>query len=137
MALLTRKPSKYAFFTEGDSLTEQEHKDTCDINKMIKKISLGQEVPGKKLAPWGEQYTDDTTMDGLRFRIEKEQLEKSLNQIAATEELDEAAMEHIPKSIQEKFKFKTRKNPKNPQINDDDKKLRTNDDDKTQTPSPT
>ena len=67
-------PTKYAFHTEGDSLTDQEYKDSCDINKMIAAALRGQDIRGSGPQQYGY---DDTTMDGVRFRIEKEQLDLS------------------------------------------------------------
>lgn len=100
------------------SLTETEHADSCDINKMIKKVLKGQQVRGGAPAIYGH---DDLTMDGLSHRIMKAQTEEELQSIAQTHEFTQQELDLIPKSLQEKFKFKVRKPeaPKPAPKNDD------------------
>ena len=100
MAVLYSK-TKWDFHTEGPSLTEQEHLDSCDINKMIKNVMRGMDVRGSNPSSYGY---DDTTMDGLTFRIQKQQLEEQLS--SGEKEFTQEQLDLIPKSIQEKFGFK-------------------------------
>lgn len=112
------KPSKFAFKTEGDSLTEQEHKDSCDINKMISAIHRGGTVRGSSSRL---QYGyDDVNMDAVQFRIKKERLERELAETSKTQEFSEEELKHVPPSVQKKFGFK-KKAPKRdePAKNDD------------------
>lgn len=98
------KPTKHAFKTEGDSLTEQEHKDSCDINKMIHSISRGQQVRGN---PRANQYGyDDTTMDAVTFRIEKQRLEEQLQE--APKEIEKSVLDQMPQKVVQKFGFKSK-----------------------------
>lgn len=95
----------HAYFTTGPSLTEQEHTDSCDINKMIKNAHRGLDVRGN---PGAERYGyDDTTLDGLTHRIQKEQLENELRETAKSEFTDEE-LKLIPESIKKKFGFKAK-----------------------------
>lgn len=89
---------------QGDSLTEQEHKDSCDVNKMILNAMRGLEIRGSSNQ---NQYGyDDTTMDAVQFRIQKEQLETELSATAQANEFSEDELKHIPKDVQTKFKFR-------------------------------
>lgn len=99
------KPSQFAFYTEGELLTEQEHKNSCDINKMIKNAHRGLPVRGGYSPQYGY---DDMTMDGVQFRIQKAELEKSLHEVSETE-FSQREFDLIPKEIREKFKFKVKK----------------------------
>lgn len=138
---LMYKPTKHAFFTEGEELTEQEHKDSCDINKMVKSAMRGLPVRGSKLAPWGEEFLDDTTMDAVQHRILKEKTERELTELAKSEFLPHE-LEAIPKSIREKFGFKKLKQvqePKPAKNNDDlndDEKRRSSEQNKAEKISP-
>lgn len=107
MAVLA-KPGKYATQIIGESLTEQEHLDSCDINKMLKAASRGQHVRGGKTPKFG---FDDTTMDGLQHRIQKQRLENELQQTFSNHEFTEEQINAIPDSVKEKFagKIKLRK----------------------------
>lgn len=111
------KPTKFAFYTEGEPLTEPEHKNSCDINKMIKNAHRGLPVRGGYTPRYGY---DDTTLDGVRFRIEKAQLEDDLKQ-SSKNEFTEKEFELIPSSIREKFNFKVKKDDPKPElpVNDD------------------
>lgn len=114
------KPTKHAFVTKGAPLTEQEHKDSCDINKMLKASSRGLQVRGSKNEP--RYGFDDTTLDGVQFRIKKQELEAELSEISAKHEFSPEELEHIPPDVKKKFKFKTKKaDQKTPPKNDDDK----------------
>lgn len=102
MAILT-KPSKHAFYTEGETLTEQEHSDSCDINKMILSARRGQQIRGGSPPQYGY---DDMTMDGVQHRIKKAQIERELSSISSENEFDEKILDKIPESVKQKFKFK-------------------------------
>ena len=100
-------PQPDAFYCDEETLTEQEHKDSCDINKMIHAALRGQNIRGATSEPvYGY---DDTTMDGLTHRINKQQLEESLYQMALTTELTEEAIKKLPPHIQQKFGFRAHK----------------------------
>lgn len=106
MAILY-KPTKHAFYTEGDSLTEQEHKDSCDINKMIRSIERGQNVRGGGSTTYG---FDDVNMDGVQHRILKAEIESQLSN--GPKEFEKEELDLIPDQVRKKFGFK-QKAPKN------------------------
>lgn len=117
-------PNPDAFYCTPSELdlcngAEQEHADSCDVNKMIKRAANGQTIRTSLSQPiYGY---DDTTMDAVQYRIQKEQLEKDLNETAKSGELDEAFEKHIPEGIKKKFglKFKKKQNLLNDDSNDD------------------
>lgn len=121
----------YAFFTEGESLTEQEHAASCDINKMVRDAARGVAIRGQSSEPvYGY---DDTTMDAVRFRIEKAAIEKNLAE-TFHQELDlpdeeisalEKTLESIPQKTREKFGMKLR--PKQKTVEKNDAKTQNND----------
>lgn len=117
-------PTKHAYHTVGDSLTEPEHQKSCDINHMISDVKRGLQVRGaKSQSIYG---VDDTTLDGVQLRIKKEQLETELSKTAQANEFSPEELKHIPNDVQKKFGFKTKKESKVPKTNDDpndDKKL--------------
>lgn len=111
------KPSKYAFLTDGEILTEQEHKDSCDVNKMLAQAKRGYQIRGSNTSPiYGY---DDTTMDAVTHRIQKQKLEEELIKISKTSEFTEEELKSIPESIKNKFKFKTKQKAKNDELNDE------------------
>lgn len=116
-------------FTEGPSLTEQEHKDSCDINKMVLSAMKGLDVRGRPIGPWGDGAHDDMTMDGLQHRIQKQLVEEELEN--GPKEFTQAEFDLIPHSIREKFGFKV-KQQETAHANDD-----LNDDPRANTPAPT
>lgn len=102
MAILGKTPP-FATVIEGESMTEQEHLDSCDINKMIHAVHRGQMIRGGKPPQYGY---DDTTMDGVTHRIKKEQVEKELSTIARENEFTQEELDKIPENVQKRFKFK-------------------------------
>lgn len=110
-------PTKHAFYTEGESLTDQEYKDSCDINKMISRALQGQEIRGSGPQQYGY---DDTTMDAVTYRIQKEQLEESLS--SGPKEFEKEELDLIPEKVKQKFGFK--------------QKAQKNDEPKTTKPAP-
>lgn len=98
-------PTKFAFFTEGDPVTEPEHKDSCDINKMMRNALKGLQVRGGPPPVYGE---DDLTMDALTFHIRKSELEKELIKNSEQLEFTKEELELIPKNVREKFSFKSK-----------------------------
>lgn len=104
MAIMYNLDKKYSLHSEGDSLTEQEHKNSCDINLMIKSARNGQNIRGGGSITYG---FDDTTMDGLTFRNQKSLIEQEL--LNSEKELPKEALDLIPESIKQKFGFKLRK----------------------------
>lgn len=97
------------------SLTEKEHLDSCDINKMLKSAAKGLQIRGGGPQTYGH---DDLTMDGLSYRIEKERLESELKDIADKAELTQTEYDALPQIVREKFKFKI-------QAKNDDKTTKT------------
>lgn len=111
------KPGVHAIKTEGESLTEPEHAKSCDINVIMKNVARGLHVRG---GPQPQYGLDDTTMDGVSFRITKEQTETELRNLARENEFEEIDLNLIPKSVREKFGFKEKKKPtQTPPKNDD------------------
>lgn len=113
MAILST-PSQYAFFTEGESLTETEHAPSCDINLMLRNAARGLNVRGSYNP--GTYGYDDTTMDGVQFRIQKEQIESELQQLQDGDheftEQELAAIDKISPHLRKKYnlKIKSQKN---------------------------
>lgn len=122
--MILYKTTKHAFMTEGDSLTEQEHIDSCNINLMMKNINRGMQVRGGNTPRYGY---DDTTMDGLQFRIMKQNNEDALN--ALPKELDEETFNVLPPEIHHKYGF-TKQKPLPPS------KTAQNDDQTTKSANP-
>ena len=109
---LNYQPSEHAFFTAEEDLTEQEHLDSCDINKMVKNAMRGMQVRGGNNPTYGY---DDMTMDGLQHRILKQQLEQELGDLSKGE-FDQEALDQIGPEIVKKFGFKLKQSkdlPKN------------------------
>lgn len=106
--MILYQPTKYAFHTEGPSLTEPEHQNSCDINVMIKNAHKGIQIRGGAPPKFGY---DDTTMDGLQSRILKQQAEESLSK--GPKEFEQHELDLFPKDIQTKFGYKLRKSSKN------------------------
>lgn len=131
------KNTKYAITFEPCELdqsphgAEQEHKDSCDINKMMRSLDLGHEVRGQKHGLWVDGVTDDLTMDAVQFRIQKAELEEELR-LSAQHELDEEAQSVIPESIQKQFGLKFKKKKKADTAKKNDK---PNDEKLAETPS--
>lgn len=126
--MITYEPKKGAFFTEGISMTEQEHIHSCDINLMIKSINRGHPVRTSKTGPWANDpkgnpgHYDDTTIDPVTLRIQKQKIEADLAALAASGEISEDEVKHIPDHIRKKFDFKThKKDSKKPAVKNDDK----------------
>lgn len=128
-AMIQYFPKKTALFITEEPITEQEHKDSCNVNLMLKNLRRGGDVRRRKLAPWGEQYTDDTTMDSVQFRIQKEELEKNLSKTAQSHEFSEQELNSIPDSVKSKFKFKLKKKVDPKDQNSTKKAVAKNDDD--------
>lgn len=113
------KPSKHAFKTEGDSQTEQEHKASCDINKMIRDVHRGAQVRGSSARL---QYGyDDVNLDAVQFRIQKERLERDLAESSKRVELSEEELKHVPPAVQKKFGFKKKAQKQAEPAKNDDK----------------
>lgn len=98
------EPSPYAFYCEGDSMTEPEHQNSCDINKMIRSAANGQQIRHSAY-PIEEGY-DDTTMDALTLRIEKERMERELSVTFENQEFTDAEEKYIPNAVKQKFKIR-------------------------------
>lgn len=104
MANLT-KPSIHDTPVDPKSLTEQEHKNSCDINLLINKLKMGQQIMG---GPPGVYGYDDTTQTGHTHRITMANLEAELSSAAENVEFTEDEIKLIPEHLQKKFGFKTK-----------------------------
>lgn len=105
--MILYKPGKVPFFTEGSSLTEQEHLKSTDVKIMLHRAAKGLPVLGSNRPPtYGH---DDMNMDLTQHLINKKTVESELNKLAQTTELSEEEMKSIPPSIKKKFGFKTKK----------------------------
>lgn len=101
--------SKHAIKFTEPSLTEQEHTESCDINKMIRDAHRGMTVRGGGTNRYGY---DDTTMDAVQFRIQKQELEKNLGEYFENNEIDDAeedALKGYAPSALKKFKIRKKK----------------------------
>lgn len=119
MAIRHRPPSPHALiFNPKDepSLTEQEHKDSCDAAKMVKRAALGQPILTNSNQRYGH---DDVNIDLTQHLINKQQVEENLQRISSQEEFSEEDMKHIPPSIKKKFKLKQKASQPVPPKNDD------------------
>jgi len=118
---------KHALICTDESQTEKEHKDSCDINIMLKKAFKGQQIRMSSSQPiYGH---DDTTISGLDHRINKQRTEEELSQTFNDVEFSEKEKELFHPEIQKKFKIKVKKNQANNDESNDDKKPKTNDPD--------
>lgn len=121
--MIMSKPTKHAlhFNLEVEpSLTEQEHLNSCDINIMIRDVNRGIQVRGSNNLQYGY---DDTTLDGVQFRIQKQQLESELSELAQKHEFSPEELKLMSPDIQKRFKFKakpTQSDPKTPAPKNDD-----------------
>lgn len=104
------EPEEYAYYTVGDSLTEPEHKDMCDANIMIKRAIQGKSILTRNPGSYGY---DDTTLDGVQFRIQKQQLEQELSESLQNEFTEEEAKQlkaSLPEHMHERIKVKREQN---------------------------
>lgn len=120
--------TEWDFNCEGESLTELEHQDSTDINKMMRNALNGMVVrgdPSKVGYYWKDGAHDDLTMDAVQYRIQKEKLERDLAETAQKHEFEEHELQHIPESVQKKFNFKKKAKESNqPKTNE---QIQTND----------
>lgn len=131
---LQYKPSKYAFDPGDKTIVEQEHKASCDINKMILAAKRGQLVRGGPAPRYGVDDTNLTKMDVL---IAKEAIER---EIAKSEkDLDSDLFDRMSPAVQktlQKFGFRSKKSEQKPAAKNDelnDEKMPGKSDDKKQT----
>lgn len=118
MAVLA-KPTKWATrINKENVLTEQEHKNSCEIHKIMSSITRGQHTRTKKIGPWGEQHQDDMNMDLMTHKIQKDRLETELEKQFRETEFSEEEAQAIPPSVQKKYAGKI-KIKKKEQKNDD------------------
>lgn len=121
------KPKFYDLvFDEENEITEQEHKNSCDINLMMKALHHGMQVRGQEPASYGY---DDLTLTGLDHRINKQKLEDELFKISKEHEFSEEEFEKIPTDVKKMFEFKVRKkqdhknDPQNNVVTKQDQKI--------------
>lgn len=89
------------------SLTEQHHKKDCDPYNIIKKAQMGLPIGGRG-GNLNYGY-DDTTMDGLQYRIMKQHHEQEINQLLENEftaEEYDIIKDRLPKNLVNKIKVK-------------------------------
>lgn len=118
------EPGEHAIYCENNEITdkawtETEHKDSCDINLMLKNAAKGVQVRTGQGPIYG---FDDTTMDPVTFRNEMQTLQQEMGNISENMEFTEEEIQVIPEKIKKQFKFKTKKIDKqNDAIKNDDK----------------
>lgn len=84
----------------GPSLTEQEHKDSCDINKIVKHIQKTGEIPnGNPNIKYGEEDMNETRQS-LKTKYEESQLafehfKHKLNEGTTFEDFIRNPLKHI------------------------------------------
>lgn len=106
--MIKYKPGRVPFICEGDSLTEQEHRDSCDVNTMLRRAANGQPIRTSSVTYGSE----DMNLDLTQHLINKKRVEENLTQLARENEFDEEDLKKIPESIQKKFGFKKAKTKK-------------------------
>lgn len=106
------KSTRFDTPVDPESLTEQEHKDSCDVNRMILSASKGLNVRGGGSTQYGY---DDTTMDAVQHRILKAKVETELKSLNTIEELSDDQIRSIPDSVKKHLKLR----PKQKGLNDD------------------
>jgi len=107
---LMYKPSKHAkFFDPKEGVTEQEHKDSCDINKMIKAVNNGQMVRQANMGPWFDNPDgtpgafDDTNLDGLHHRIRRQRMIDQVILDIKSGPMDQEAFNQLPEKVQQLY----------------------------------
>lgn len=109
-------PSKYSIHPvalPGEPCVEVEHKDSCDINLMLKNAARGRQI---RTSRPGEYGYDDMNVDAISLRIQKAGLEEAI--LSGQKEFTQAELDLFPKSIREKFGFKLKASTPEP-VNDD------------------
>lgn len=140
MALNT-KPTKHAWYPSGETLTEQEHKNSCDVNLMLKAAARGQAIATRPIGQWDDRGVDDMNMSRLDILVQKQQLEEDLASYSQQDkELDQALFDAIPAAIREKFDFTLKKQSKaglkNDDLNDEKQPVQKTKLKKAKTPDP-
>lgn len=131
--MIKYEKTKWDFNTEGPSLTEQEHKDSCDINKMILNAHRGLQVRG---GPQPQYGFDDVNLDPIQFRIQKEELENELSATAQQNEFSPDELKHIHPDVQKKFGFKAKKSKPDQPSKQNDQTIKNQGDPGSQNPDP-
>lgn len=62
------KPSKYAWYNEGDSLTQPEHARECDMNFVFKRMKTQGIIPTPRQVQYG---SEDMNMDRITHEQNK------------------------------------------------------------------
>lgn len=101
-------PSKHAYYCDPETLTEQEHKNDCDINVIIKRAHNGHMVNMSNRSPvYG---FDDINLDGLKHRILKQETKEELEELITSQEFDakdvEILTKNLPESLVKRLKIK-------------------------------
>lgn len=111
--------SKYATHNTEPSLTEQEHKDSCDINVMMKAVNRGYTVRGAlHEARYG---VDDMNYDRMQHEMTKEQINAHFASLPSDHEFSPEELSLIPKDLIKKFGLKVKKAQAHAAKNNDDK----------------
>lgn len=103
------KPTPYDTPVDTESMTEQEHKDSCDINKMILAAHRGQQIRQAKPGLWVDGSFDDMNQSLTSLRIQKEHTEIALAEYAQNNELTEAEWKAFPDEVKKRFKLRKKK----------------------------
>lgn len=118
MAIQYKHTRHAQFFDPDKGLTEPEHADSCDINKMVRSAMRGQQVRGSLTGSYGQ---DDLTIDAIQHRINKQKVTEELLRASQEAELTEEQVKSIPEGVKKAFQFKIKKAVKNDNSNDDQK----------------
>lgn len=108
--MILYKPTQYAFYTEGPSLTEQEHKNSTDAKLMLQRAAKGQDVYTRSV----NYGSDDMNYDLTQHLIQKQTLEAELLSHAQNSDFSEEELKSIPQTILQKFGIKARKKSQMP-----------------------
>lgn len=93
--------SKHATVNDEESLTEQEHKDSCDINLMLKAAQRGQMFRTSAVGQYGHE---DMNMTQLQMRITKQQIEEEFENLPK-DHFSEEDLKKIPLALIKKHGF--------------------------------
>lgn len=105
MPIMYKNPPD-AIMPVGESLTEQEFADSCDINKMVRNMLNG--MPARAGDPVLYGY-DDTTIDGLQHRInlqKAKEIEQELEEFAKNNEVEDVVFDAFNEHLRQKIKLR-------------------------------
>lgn len=110
MAILY-KANKDAIMPVGESLTEQEHLESCDINRQVERARRGLPLIGSANEP--RYGVDDTNLDLMQVKNALRDAEARMNEVPK-DSLSEEELAHVPEGVRKKFGLKAK--PKSPAV---------------------